>query len=181
VDFKTVTTKLLAALEKDHVSYALIGGFAVSLWGYQRATVDMDFLVNNNDIGKVCRIVEAMGYRCIHASENVTQFVSDDKYLGNLDFLHAFRPASLSMLDRAKRKAIFDGVESIPVIMPEDLIGLKVQAINNDPSRTSLDMTDIEALMRIFGKTLDWQRIEGYFELFEMQELAEKLRREFDA
>ncbi|MFA7404540.1 MAG: nucleotidyl transferase AbiEii/AbiGii toxin family protein [Pelobacteraceae bacterium] len=169
MDFKAVTTILLEHLEQEHVSYALIGGFAVSLWGYQRATVDIDFLVNNNDMKKVRRIVEGMGYKCIHASENVSQFVSDDKRQGKLDFLHAFRPASLSMLDRVVLKEIFNGELSIPVIQPEDLIGLKIQAINNDSTRTPLDMADIEALMNIFRANLDWKRIEGYFNLFGMQ------------
>ena len=181
MDFKSVTSSLLSAFEQERVSYALIGGFAVSLWGYQRATVDMDFLVNRNDMAKVRRIVEELGYRCLHASDNVTQFVADDKRQGKLDFLHAFRPAALSMLEHAARKTIFDGEQTIAIILPEDLIGLKVQAINNDPSRTALDMTDIEALMRIFGASLDWQRIEGYFELFGMQEQVAELRRHYDA
>jgi hypothetical protein len=180
VDFKAVTSNLITSLEQEHVRYALIGGFAVSLWGYQRATVDMDFLVNRNDMEKVRQIVEEQGYRCIHASENVTQFLSGDKSLGKLDFLHAFRPASLSMLERAVNKYIFDGDQTIPVILPEDLIGLKVQAINNDPSRTPLDMADIEALMRILGATLNWGRIEGYFELFGMQETFFGLRQMYD-
>jgi hypothetical protein len=180
MDFKTVTTNLLASLKQEHISYALIGGFAVSLWGYQRATVDMDFLVNNNDMVKVRRIVEAMGYRCLHVSENVTQFVSSDKRQGKLDFLHAFRPAALSMLERAELKTIFDGEQTIPVILPEDLIGLKIQAINNDPLRTALDMVDIEALMNIFGAKLDWKRICEYFELFGRQETATRLRLKYD-
>ncbi len=180
MDFKTVTLNLLSAFENERVSYALIGGFAVSLWGYQRATVDMDFLVKRDDMKKVRQIVEELGYRCIHATDNVTQFESEDKLKGKLDFLHAFRPASLSMLERAAHKKIFDGDQTIPVILPEDLIGLKIQAIKNDPSRTALDMTDIEALMRIFGAVLDWKRIEEYFDLFGMQEEAAKLRQKYD-
>ncbi|MBK5274057.1 MAG: nucleotidyltransferase family protein [Desulfuromonadales bacterium] len=180
MDFKTITSNLLTALGQGRVSYALIGGFAVSLWGYQRATVDMDFLVNRNDMEKVRRIVEGLGYRCIHVSENVTQFVSDDKRFGNLDFLHAFRPASLSMLERAVLKTVFDNEQTIPVILPEDLIGLKIQAINNDPLRTALDMGDIEALMAIFGAELDWERIEGYFALFELQKTFEELRLKYN-
>jgi hypothetical protein len=140
----------------------------------------MDFLVNRDDMEKVRQIVEGLGYRCIHASENVTQFASDDKRRGSLDFLHAFRPASLLMLERAAHKSVFDNEQTIPVLLPEDLIGLKVQAINNDPSRTAFDMNDIEALMRIFGSSLDWKRIEGYFELFGMQAAVAGLRKEYD-
>lgn len=180
MDFKTVTSSLIGVLEQEKVSYALIGGFAVSLWGYQRATVDIDFLVNRNDMGKVRRILEDQGYSCIHASENVTQFKSFDKNQGNLDFLHAFRPASLAMLERVVHKTIFDGEQTIPVVMPEDLIGLKAQAINNDPSRRPMDMADIEALMKILGESLDWKLIEGYFELFGMQETFAGLRQTYD-
>lgn len=180
MDFKTVTSNLLTAFEQEHISYALIGGFAVSLWGYQRATVDIDFLVNSNDMEKVRHIVEGMGYRCIHASENVSQFLSDDKRQGKLDFLHAFRPASLLMLEHSKLKTIFDGEQTIPVVIPEDLIGLKIQALNNDPSRSLLDMADIEALMKIFGSALDWTQIERYFELFGKAETVLKLRKTYD-
>lgn len=180
MDFKAVTSNLLTAMEQNQVSYALIGGFAVSLWGYQRSTVDIDFLVNSNDMVKVKQIVESLGYRCIHATENVTQFISNDKRQGSLDFLHAFRPASLSMLERAAHKIIFDGEQTIAVLQPEDLIGLKVQAINNDPARTPLDMADIEALMKIFGSSLDWMRIEGYFELFGMMETFDRMRKAYD-
>ena len=76
MDFKTVTSNLISALKLENIRYALIGGFAVSLWGYQRATLDIDFLVNNDDMKKVQNIVESMGYRCIHATENVTQYLS---------------------------------------------------------------------------------------------------------
>ncbi|MBP1727975.1 MAG: hypothetical protein H6Q56_348 [Deltaproteobacteria bacterium] len=180
MDFKSVTSRLLTAFAAEQVSYALIGGFAVSLWGHPRATVDMDFLVRQSDMVKVRRIVEGMGYRCIHVSDNVSQFASADKLKGKLDFLHAFRPASLSMLERAALKSIFDGAQHIPVVLPEDLIGLKVQAICNDPSRTSLDMSDIEALVKIFGSSLDWSRIEEYLKLFGMEEKLGNLKEHYD-
>lgn len=179
MDFKAVTSGLLTALEREHVSFALIGGFALNLWGYQRATVDIDFLVNRNDMNKVRQIVEGLGFYCIHATENVTQFLSQ-KRRGKLDFLHDFHPASLSMLEHAVHKTIFHGEQTIPVILPEDLIGLKVQAISKDPVRTQKDMADIEALMNIFGSALDWNRIDGYFEMFGLQETASRLSQKYN-
>ena len=52
MDFKTITSNLVTTFERERISYALFGGFAVSLLGYQRATVDIDFLVNSNDMAK---------------------------------------------------------------------------------------------------------------------------------
>lgn len=176
MDFKRVTERLTAAFLQNKVLYALIGGYAVSLWGLPRATVDLDFLVRRDDMDKVREIAESLGYHCIHTSENVTQFDALDTALGEIDFLHAFRPAALAMLERAELKTVFDGQQPIPVIIPEDLIGLKVQAIANKPSRTALDRTDIEGLMQIYGDQLDWQRIADYFALFEMTELYLELK-----
>ena len=84
------------------------------------------------------------------------------------------------MLERAALKTIFDGEQHVPVVLPEDLIGLKVQAICNDPSRTSLDMSDIEALAKIFGSSLDWSRIEEYLKLFGMEEKLRNLKELYD-
>jgi hypothetical protein len=76
VDFKTITRRLVAAFSEQHIAYGLIGGYAVGLWGVPRGTVDMDFLVRRDDMGKVHSIMESLGYENVFASENVTQYVS---------------------------------------------------------------------------------------------------------
>ena len=57
----------------------------------------------------------------------------------------------------------------------EDLMGLKVQAIANNPARRAIDLADIESLMELYGADLDWKRIEEYFELFDMSDLLGEL------
>ena len=44
MDFKVVTEKLLSAFNNAQVRHALMGGFALGIWGVHRATVDIDFL-----------------------------------------------------------------------------------------------------------------------------------------
>lgn len=176
MDFRAVTKNLVAAFTDEGISYALIGGYAVGLWGVPRATVDMDFLVRQDDMGKVNAIMESLTYEVAFASENVTQFVSPLAVFGEIDFVHAFRQASLGMLTRAVEKTLFSDGVSIRVLLPEDLIGLKLQAFSNNQTRERLDMYDIEMLMQIHGKTLDWELVRGYFEIFESLELFEKLK-----
>ena len=53
MNFKLVIEKLITAFKDAEIRYALIGGFALGLWGVPRATVDIDFLVNKDDMGKV--------------------------------------------------------------------------------------------------------------------------------
>ncbi len=178
MDFKAVLKELLTAFYEHNIRYALMGGFALGAWGIPRATVDIDFLVNRDDTEKVHGIMTGMGYECRYRTENVSQYISPFKIFGEVDFLHAFRSASLRMLQRAEDKEIFNGI-NIRVLKPEDLIGLKVQAIANDERRKNIELSDIESLMAEFGKGLDWPLIEEYFELFGFDELLKELKERY--
>jgi hypothetical protein len=100
---------------------------------------------------------------------------------GEIDFDHAFREAALAMLARTVEKTLFSDGVSIKVVLPEDLIGLKLQAFVNNPDRSGLDRYDIEKLMELHGKTLDWKLVTQYFEIFESMELFEELKRKYRA
>ncbi|MCM8778689.1 MAG: hypothetical protein NC898_05640 [Candidatus Omnitrophica bacterium] len=63
--------------------------------------------------------------------------------------------------------------------LSEDVIGLKVQAIANDPERKIKEMADIEALMGVYKNRLDWERLEDYFRLFGMDKELKQLKVRF--
>ena len=174
--FKLVLEKLLTAFEKHEVRYALIGGFALGAWGSPRGTVDIDFLAHNDDMEKVDKIMNELDYERKYRSENVSQYLSPLKIFGEVDFLHAFRTYSLGMLQRAESRKIFDDKISVKVARIEDIIGLKVQAMANDESRKTMDTQDIESLMALKGKELNWQLIEEYFSLLGFNELFNNLK-----
>lgn len=176
VDFPSVLKKLLSAFNEHHISYALIGGFAVSLWGLPRATVDLDFLVAAEAMPQVHAIMTSLGYSRRYHSVNVSQYVSDLRFWGAVDFLHAFRQASLGMLQRVVIKDLYDRTLEVKVALIEDLIGLKIQALVNDPTRRSGDLADIEALLEIHQAQLDWGLLEEYFQLFEQTDLLRRLK-----
>jgi len=178
LNFRNVTEKLLAAFTEHNIRYALIGGYAVGLWGVARGTVDMDFLVERDDQGKLDLLMESLGFKLRYRSENVSQFTAP---FGEIDFLHAFRSHSLRMLDRAVEKTLFGNRFAVRVLQPDDLIGLKLQAIANNRDRGHLDMYDIEELMRLHGKTMDWELLKDYFAIFEMHELYESFKEKYHA
>ena len=166
---------LLKLLGERRVRYGLMGGFALGLWGVARATVDLDFLVDRKDLEKVEKIMSEQGYECKFRSENVSQYVSPLKTFGEIDFLHAFRQASVEMLERAEEKEIFGGELKIRVLRPEDLIGLKLQAIKNNPSRKESDLADIRALSAAQKGRLDWPQIKRYAEILDAEDLLTEL------
>lgn len=174
--FKLVLEKLLTAFNEQNIQYALMGGFALGLWGVGRSTVDIDFLADRRDIQKIDSIMQGLGYGCKFKSENVSQYISPLKLFGEVDFIHAFRETSLDMLARAEDKQVFNGELIVKTLQPEDLIGLKLQAIKNNPDREAIDLSDIKILIQIHRESLNWPLIEKYFKLFEMDDLYKKLR-----
>ncbi len=126
VDIKLVVEKLLTIFREEDVRYALIGGLALGAWGVPRATIDIDFLVLHTDLDTIHRIMTGLGYDCRYRTENVSQYVSQLKIFGEVDFLHAFRHIAVAMLERAEDKKIFNETITIKVLKVEDLIGLKV-------------------------------------------------------
>lgn len=179
MDFKTVLGLILEGFQRENIRYALMGGFALGVLGLPRATVDLDFLVHRDDLRKIDKIMKSNGYECVYKSENVSQYVSRAKVFGEVDFLHAFREVSLGMLERAKELDIFGGKLKIRILGPEDIIGLKLQALVNDPTRANREYLDIEDLMDYYKTNLDWETIADYFFLFEQKEKFLELKAKY--
>jgi hypothetical protein len=179
LDYKQVFTKLIAAFDKQAIRYALIGGFALGLWGVVRGTVDIDFLVHRDDMPHVDAMMQALGYECRYKSDNVTQYVSPIAFLGSVDFLHAFRELSVNMLQKAESKKIFNGLLSIRVLRPDDIIALKLQAIKNDPARREADIADIKMLLSVQKDEIDYALLEEYGRVLGMALFVQQLVKEY--
>lgn len=179
MEFELVLDKLLEGFARERVRCAAIGGFAMGALGAPRATADLDFLVHRDDMPRVHALLEGLGYRRVHHSENVSQYDNPDAAWGSLDFLHAFRPLALAMLDRALDHPIFKGRAKLRVLRPEDVIGLKLQALVNNPGRRMRELADIESLLEANRRGLDWELLKTYFELFDLRDIYAELGSRF--
>ncbi len=54
--------KLISALDRDKIEYALCGGIAMAIHGRPRATVDIDILITRESLPQILRIAERLGY-----------------------------------------------------------------------------------------------------------------------
>ncbi len=176
MDLERVLREIAERFRQENIRYGLTGGYAVAIHGHPRTTVDLDFLVDRADLEKIDRILEDMGYERVYRSENVSQFVSVKGEPGEIDFIHAFREASMKMLERAAPAELFPGSPPVPVLVVEDVIGLKIQAMANAPHRRVHDLADIQKLVEAHRKTIDWELVEDYFALFDMLDVAENLK-----
>lgn len=179
VNFERVLDSLLTEFNRRRIRYAAIGGFALGVLGYPRTTIDLDFLVHKDDLSKVHDLLTNLGYQRVVRTENVSQYRHNDDAWGSIDFIHAFRKASLAMLTRAKSYPVFGEKQTVRAADPEDVIGLKVQAMVNDPDRKPQELADIERLMGLYASKLDWARIQEFFDLFGLGEEASRLKERF--
>ena len=157
MDLRKTLDLATKTLGKAGISHALIGGFALAHYGIFRATQDIDLLVDGSDPAKIKRLLLDEGFKLIHESSEVLQFTG----VGYLDLLLAKRPLSNEML----KNAISNKQLGVYILKAEDIIGLKIQAFSNDPSRELKDLNDVQELIRN-GKNLDWEMIEKYARMF---------------
>lgn len=140
---------------------ALIGGFALPFHGVRRTTGDVDFLVEAAGAAPLHEALSAAGWEALHRSDDVANY---RRGAMGVDVLFARRAPTLAMLDRA---AIPLGGGPVPVVDVEGLIGLKLQAMVNDPTRRRRDEEDIVALLALHLPTVDRALLDEYFLLFD--------------
>jgi hypothetical protein len=148
---------------------ALIGGLALAAHQVVRATRDVDFLADADDADRLHEILLALGYRCVHRSEDAANYLREDE---GLDLLYAHRPTARRLLAQATQRDTAMG--SLRVISAEGLIGFKLQALVNNPARTR-DLDDIRALLRAQRGRLNMQEVQEYFALFDRKEMLDEL------
>ena len=182
MDFTRVFNDVTRHLDQADIRYALIGGFAMALRGVQRATIDLDFILMLDDLKVADKIFIQAGYTKAFKNENVSHYMSPEDTLGRIDILHAFRGPTLSMLERADRIKVSDA-HSVPVVQAEDIIGLKIQAIVNSPERATSDWTDIRMILECskeLNRSVDWQLLASYLEIFDMNAKLNILKNWYD-
>jgi hypothetical protein len=145
----------VAAFAGCKTTPALIGGLALAAHQVVRATRGVDFLADADDADRLHDILLGLGYRCVHRSENAANYLRGDE---SLDLLYMHRPTARRLLAEAVERPTVMG--PLRVVSVEGLIGVKLQALVNDPSRTR-DLDDIRALLRAQGGRLNMVEVQN--------------------
>ena len=140
-DFK----ELLNLLNANRVKYLLVGGYAVGIHGYVRATGDIDIWINKSEENslKICQALKQFGFDI--SKEERKRLLNDDQILRmGITPLRAKIMTSISGVDFAdcwpsKLIVKIDGIE-IPVLALDDLL------TNKKASGRHKDLADIDEL-----------------------------------
>jgi hypothetical protein len=161
--------EFIALMRGVDARFALIGDLALSAHQLPRATQDIVFLLDKAAADQVDAALIALGYHCIHRSEDAANYRRGAQAL---DLIYAYRARALALLVNTQTRAL--GAQVLPVVSVEGLIGLKLQAISNDPRRLQ-DLVDIRNLIEKHRQHLDLALLFDYFTLFEKTALYHEL------
>jgi hypothetical protein len=149
--------KANSALKKVNIEHALIGGIALSCLGLNRATSDVDLIIDGEKKELAKKALKEEGFILKLETKEVIHFSG----LGFLDILLANRPLSKEMLKNSSNKTKL----GIKCLQAEDIIGLKIQAYKNNPKRELQDKADIKKLFEI-TKNINVEKIKKYADIF---------------
>jgi len=176
MNLKEVLRILVDRFHRHKVDFALSGGLALSTMGIFRFTKDIDFVVYEESRKAIDHTMKKLSYeKQDFSTDEIVCYVSPLKVFGQVDFLLARRRYARAMMRRARKTPIFDGEFEVKTLLPEDLIGLKVQAISNDPkNRYVVDAPDIQRLLGLHREKMDMDLVRQYFRLFDKEALLDE-------
>ena len=142
-------------LNKFHVKYIMVGGFAVNLYGYTRATNDIDLLLKDDVLNRknLAKAFSELGYGDI--SFDQLQFVPGwtNFYVGTgiqLDIMTSLKGVDVSFDECLQMAPVaeIDGVK-VPFLHINHLIANK-KSVNR--SKDQIDVMELEKIKKILAE-----------------------------
>ncbi len=148
IDFYQETLKLL---NKHKVEYLVVGGYAVSSYGFMRSTGDMDLWIKNDEfnLDKLSKALGALKYSANAIQTGLIELKENRNInLKHGDFfkieLISFLSSTLTFKEAYERKAMktIFGLK-VGIVDYDDLCNLKIKSGRNK------DLLDVKELKRI--------------------------------
>ena len=148
--------EILKVFLQHHVSFLLIGGYAVIFHGYNRTTGDMDLWIapTNENKEKVITALKKSGYEEddldklaeMDFTKHLTFSIGQEPQ--KIDFINYINQVSFDQAYNSKVEFDFEGLH-IPVISSKDLVLTKIN------TGRKKDEADVEELQKILSHKKD--------------------------
>lgn len=148
-----------------HIPYALIGSYAVAVWGIPRATKDIDFIADipSEKLQTVIQEFQSANFQAeIHSGDIDDPLKSlikltykDNNTLETIDILLGIKKiSSQEIYAHTTKLSFFNSI--IPVIAPEDLIITKLLAAS------PLDIQDVKNILNVMKDKINISYINNF-------------------
>ena len=135
------------ASKRSSVPCVLIGGFAINFYKVTRSTLDIDFLITQEDLLKIKDALLAAGYTEDFATDVAIRF-SNKKEALDIDFMIVDGETRKKIIEDGKKTEVVGEKLIIPSI--DHLIALKLHAIKyNQKNRIWKDLPDVIRLIKM--------------------------------
>ena len=180
---RDILINIVNLLEEYKVSYLLTGSFAVSYYGFPRATHDIDFVVeiHRGEKRKILRLLSRLGRgfdydekQVVGAIESFRQFdvIHFDSGI-KIDFW--IRNQNEFERNKFKRSRIIKiGDKKIPAVSGEDLILTKLEWCQQ--VRSERHLRDCVGIIKTQGKDLDWKYLSDWAEKLKAEQLLKEVK-----
>lgn len=88
MNIKAVFRSLAGFFKQAEIDHALAGAFALTGYGYLRATEDVDFIVRAAYQSRITAYLESLGYETIYRSAGYSNHLHPLAKLGRIDFIY---------------------------------------------------------------------------------------------
>jgi hypothetical protein len=162
--------------EQLELPVLLIGGHAVNFYGYNRTTLDVDFLIAVDCFPAWRSGFESIGYKWIGQTENFVRLEPPDPALFPMDVM-LVAPETFQKL-YAERVECLIGTARLNLPKPLHLISLKMHAMKNPGRlRQGKDLLDILNLVSLCKIDIEGQEFQGTLDRYANEEIRNLILR----
>lgn len=169
-------------LDFRETPYALIGSFALNLYGVPKLASDLDLIADQRDREVITARLEKAGFHCCNETDVFSRFESEVELYSRVECMFVRTQDGRDILDRCVHATDL-ATGKPPVVQPTDYILLKLMAMANQPGRSAEDEADIRSVLECYNwdqvpawcGPLDKERIESFAGRFGQKSTVEKL------
>lgn len=182
MDFEKLIIEITNVLDKLNITYAITGGYAVSIWGRLRATFDIDVVIELPMI-KARILAEALKKVSEAGYVDEDMVVRAIKRKGEFNFIHiesgikvdfwVLGGGEYQRIKLKRREAKSIGGKEVYFLSPEDLILSKLLWYKE--SGSELQLGDIESILKI-QKKIDWKYLNKWAKIHSTSGVLNKLK-----
>lgn len=134
-------------LEENDSKAVVFGAVSMGVYGYQRNTLDIDFLLSEDDFNNFTGILERIGYQKVLQTAQYAKFRHLDERFMDIDVVFVARDTADKIIKLAEIKKI-RGDNSFLCASLETILATKLHAVKyNNECRGGKDVTDIKMLV----------------------------------
>ena len=166
----------MEGLVAGQVQAVLFGGFALPLYGVERVTLDVDFMLCDEDVDTFARIVAECGYAEVLRTAQYAKFRNAAPDGLDLDTVFVDRSTITRVWESGTDESLFG--TTVRCVSLDVLLGTKLHAIRyNEANRRRRDFDDVVELLEANGVTPDSERFKRICQRYGTSEILERVCR----